>query len=165
MLSRVFASILRSKYGVGSCGIWFQRFIHFTPFSFNIYYLAILTTAIIGTVAVIDNNPDLEFVDFDQNKYLVQNSDSLQIEDKQITSFNELINISFVENELAELVEKQNPEFNPENSNVLTAVDLNNDNNETNNQNVLATNSVLISNSESLKNKSKLIIKIQTHYH
>ncbi|MDD3685404.1 MAG: hypothetical protein PHE56_01435 [Bacteroidales bacterium] len=139
-----------------AAAIWFQRFIHFTPFSFNVYYLAILTTAIIGTVAVINNSPDLEFVDFDENKYLVQNSDSLQIEDKQIASFNELINISVVENEIAGFVEKQNPESDSENTNVFPEVVLNNNQNETKNQNVVASNSVLISTSKSLENTSNI---------
>lgn len=50
--------------------IWFNKFIHFTPFSFNIYYLAIISTAIIGTVVTVNNNPNLNFVHFDQESII-----------------------------------------------------------------------------------------------
>jgi hypothetical protein len=90
-----------------AAAVWVQRFIHFSPFSFNIYYLAIISSAIIGTIAVINNNTNLDFVDFDENKYLVQNSDSLSIDQNQIESFEAFVNVSAVENQIADFVEKQ----------------------------------------------------------
>ncbi len=55
--------------------VWFNKFIHFTPFSFNIYYLAIITSAVIGTVVTVDNNTDLDFVHFEQKSVIPVNSE------------------------------------------------------------------------------------------
>jgi hypothetical protein len=68
--------------------VWFNKFIHFTPFSFNIYYLAIITSAVIGTVITVNNNPNLNFVHFDENA--INNS----IIDTDSTNF---INMPFVD--------------------------------------------------------------------
>lgn len=64
-----------------AAAVWFQKFIHFTPFSFNIYYLAIITTAIIGAVITVNNVPNLEFKHFDENINKTQNLDILYADD------------------------------------------------------------------------------------
>lgn len=55
--------------------VWFNKFIHFTPFSFNIYYLAIITSAVIGTVVTVDNNTNLDFVHFEQKSAISVNAE------------------------------------------------------------------------------------------
>lgn len=135
-----------------AAAIWFQRFIHFTPFSFNIYYLAIITTAIVGTVAIVNNPQYLDFVDFNENKYLVQNSDSLAIEQNQIKSFEEFVNISVVENRIADFVDKQQPTV--ENEIILNASNIAIE--DTKNENVQqsrTTNAILNTNSGKGQNK------------
>ncbi|MDD3739993.1 MAG: hypothetical protein PHH30_02020 [Bacteroidales bacterium] len=52
--------------------VWLNKFIHFTPFSFNIYYLGIIITAVVGTVITVNNNPNLNFVHFDPNTKTVE---------------------------------------------------------------------------------------------
>ncbi len=47
-----------------AAAVWFNKFIHFSPFSFNVYYLGIIITAVVGTVITVNNNPDLNFVHF-----------------------------------------------------------------------------------------------------
>ena len=46
--------------------IWVNKFIHFSPFTFNIYYLAVITTFIVGTGITINNNYNKEFVHFSE---------------------------------------------------------------------------------------------------
>ncbi|HOZ29600.1 MAG TPA: hypothetical protein PLL66_01675 [Bacteroidales bacterium] len=53
--------------------IWLNKFIHFTPFSFNIYYLGIIVTAIVGTVITVDNSPNLKFIHFDNKTITIEN--------------------------------------------------------------------------------------------
>lgn len=59
--------------------VWLNKFIHFTPFSFNIYYLGIIVTAVVGTVITV-NNPNLNFVHFDpETKTVESNDDSISL--------------------------------------------------------------------------------------
>jgi hypothetical protein len=55
-----------------AAGVWFNKFIHFTPFSFNIYYAGFIITAAIGTVVTINNPPDLSFVHFEDKTIVVE---------------------------------------------------------------------------------------------
>ena len=57
--------------------VWFNRFIHFSPFHFNIYYVGIILTAVVGTVVTVNNNPNMDFFHFD-NKFA--NVDKTKIE-------------------------------------------------------------------------------------
>lgn len=64
-----------------AAAIWFNKFIHFTPFHFNIYYLGIVVTAVIGTVVTVNNNPNLNFFHFNDkfenaDKTIVQEIDN-----------------------------------------------------------------------------------------
>lgn len=81
-----------------AAALWFEKFLHFTPFSFNVYYLAILTTAIVGTVITVNNVPDLEFKRFDENTYKVQISDSLYADNSVINSVNNILNPTLASN-------------------------------------------------------------------
>ncbi|HNQ66747.1 MAG TPA: hypothetical protein PKN32_00075 [Bacteroidales bacterium] len=56
--------------------VWLNKFIHFTPFSFNIYYLGIIVTAVVGTVITVNNNPNLNFVHFDANSINIESNDN-----------------------------------------------------------------------------------------
>lgn len=49
-----------------AAAVWFNRFIHFSPFSFNIYYLGIIVTAVVGTVVTVNQNRELDFVHFSE---------------------------------------------------------------------------------------------------
>lgn len=60
-----------------AAAVWFNRFIHFSPFHFNIYYLGIILTAVVGTVVTINNNPDISFRHFDDK---FANADKIKIE-------------------------------------------------------------------------------------
>ena len=44
--------------------LWFNRFIHFSPFHFNIYYLGLILTAVVGTVVTVNNNSNMDFIRF-----------------------------------------------------------------------------------------------------
>jgi hypothetical protein len=64
-----------------AAAVWFNKFIHFTPFHFNIYYLGIVVTAVVGTVVTVNNNPNLDFFHFNDNfenadKTIVQEIDN-----------------------------------------------------------------------------------------
>ena len=50
-----------------AAAVWFNKFIHFTPFSFNVYYAGLIITAVVGTIVTVNNTPDLNFVRFDKN--------------------------------------------------------------------------------------------------
>ncbi|MDD2634459.1 MAG: hypothetical protein PHW82_03055 [Bacteroidales bacterium] len=50
-----------------AAAVWFNRFIHFSPFHFNIYYLGIILTAVVGTVVTVNNNPNMDFFHFGDN--------------------------------------------------------------------------------------------------
>ncbi len=60
-----------------AAAVWFNRFIHFSPFHFNIYYLGIILTAVVGTVVTVNNNPNMDFIRFNDK---FANADKTKIE-------------------------------------------------------------------------------------
>lgn len=115
-----------------SAAVWFNKFIHFTPFSFNIYYLGFIMTAVVGTVITINNNPNLEFFHFDQQKteQIVKNETPEEVVKE------ENINLNNSETETANLTDLEK--------------DLNNDANIETSQNVNNLNTNLSLNSNNL---------------
>lgn len=73
--------------------VWFNKFIHFTPFSFNIYYLGFIITAIVGTTIYFNNN-EIKFLNFEKGRETVTES---QLTNQTTTSSNEIIQNSVTE--------------------------------------------------------------------
>lgn len=64
-----------------AAAVWFNKFIHFSPFSFNIYYAGLILTAVVGTVITVNNNPNLDFVNFSEENYKAKTNEINEIED------------------------------------------------------------------------------------
>ncbi|MDD2385356.1 MAG: hypothetical protein PHP52_01080 [Bacteroidales bacterium] len=62
--------------------LWFNRFIHFSPFHFNIYYLGLILTAVVGTVVTVNNNSNMDFIRFNDKFANAEKTKIQQIENE-----------------------------------------------------------------------------------
>ncbi len=92
-----------------AAAVWFNKFIHFTPFSFNIYYAGIILTAVVGSVVTINNNPNLDFVHFSEKYDGISKLEPKEILFDQIKDYQfELRNTKPDDFELSEDIEIEN---------------------------------------------------------
>jgi hypothetical protein len=91
-----------------AAALWFNRFIHFSPFSFNIYYLGIIITAVVGTVVSINNNRNLDFVHFSDPFENPAKLKTKQIVIEQTASTNSNLDLRNTETDYFELKEDEN---------------------------------------------------------
>lgn len=68
--------------------LWFNKFLHFSPFSFNIYYAGLIITSIVGSV-IFFNNTEFKFFNFDGGREIVVNDNS-QTQNNDIPELNNL---------------------------------------------------------------------------
>jgi hypothetical protein len=68
--------------------LWFNKFLHFSPFSFNIYYAGLIITTIVGSI-IFFNNTEFKFFNFDGGREILINDNS-QIQNNDIPALNNL---------------------------------------------------------------------------
>jgi hypothetical protein len=64
------------------------NFLHFSPFSFNIYYAGLIITTIVGSI-IFFNNTEFKFFNFDGGREILINDNS-QIQNNDIPALNNL---------------------------------------------------------------------------
>lgn len=141
-----------------AAAMWFSKFLKFSPFTFNVYYSAVILTTIVGSVVSLSNYQNNEFVAFPHELYEAAKIKTIEtIENKEFEEYMSLRNDNPEFFELSNENENNGPDLialnnvtppniiiNDNSNNNITPVDLNenttNQTDVTNPENVLEEN-------------------------